>query len=93
VLRHEHDNYFLTKHQYTGNPWVISTLWLTQYYAINNNLEAAKQLFDWSLKRQMRSGAISEQFDPETGMSLGVTPLVWSHSEMVNTILDLSKYV
>jgi len=93
VLRHEHDNYFLTKHQYTGNPWVISALWMSQYYAINSRLDDAKDLFNWAIKRQLNSGALSEQFDPETGYSLGVTPLVWSHAEMVNTILDLSKYV
>jgi len=93
VLRHEHDNYFLSKHQYTGNPWVVSSLWLSQYYAINNRLDEAKTLFEWSIKRQLPSGAISEQFDPESGQPLGVTPLVWSHSEMVNTILDLSKYI
>jgi len=33
---------------------------------------------------------LSEQFDPETGAPLGVTPLVWSHAELVNTLLDLA---
>jgi GH15 family glucan-1,4-alpha-glucosidase len=92
VVRYENDPYFLSKHKYTGNPWIICTLWLAQYYATINKMDEAKKLLDWSLARKMVSGALSEQFDPETGMALSVTPLVWSHAEMVNTILDLSKY-
>jgi GH15 family glucan-1,4-alpha-glucosidase len=93
VLRYEHDNYFLTNHDYIGNPWIVSTLWMSQYYATTNQIDKAKELLDWSLSRALDSGALSEQFDPETGSCLGVTPLVWSHAEMVNTILDLSRYI
>jgi len=91
VLRYENDNYFLTKHQYKGNPWIVSTLWLAQYYSGTGETEKAHKLLDWAQQRELPSGALSEQFDPETGAPLGVTPLVWSHSEMVNTLLDLSK--
>jgi GH15 family glucan-1,4-alpha-glucosidase len=91
VLRYEHDNYFLTKRDYIGNPWIVSTLWLAQYYATAGRSEDAKTLLDWSLARELSSGVLSEQFDPETGSPLGVTPLVWSHAELVNTLLDLSK--
>lgn len=89
VLRYEHDNYFLTKRQFIGNPWIVSTLWLAQYYTISGQIDKARQLLDWSLAHELPSGALSEQFDPETGASLGVTPLVWSHAELVNTLLDL----
>jgi len=92
VLRYEQDGYFLTKRQFAGNPWIVSTLWLSQYYATVKQTDKAQQLLDWALARTLPSGALSEQFDPETGAPLGVTPLVWSHAEMVNTILDLSKY-
>jgi GH15 family glucan-1,4-alpha-glucosidase len=91
VLRYEDDNYFRTKQQYSGNPWVVSSLWLAQYYATAGRTEDATKLLQWALDRQLPSGVLSEQFDPETGAPLGVTPLVWSHSEMVNTLLDLSK--
>jgi GH15 family glucan-1,4-alpha-glucosidase len=93
VLRYEHDNYFLAKHQYSGNPWVVSTLWLAQYYGSIGNIEAAKPLLQWAIDRELPSGVISEQFDPEDGSPLGVTPLVWSQAEMVNTILDLCKQI
>ncbi len=91
VLRYENDNYFLTKHDYKGNPWLVSTLWLAQYYATTNQIDKARPLLEWALARELPSGALSEQFDPETGTPLGVTPLVWSHAEIVNTLLDLSK--
>jgi GH15 family glucan-1,4-alpha-glucosidase len=92
VLRYENDNYFLTKHQYIGNPWIVGTLWLAQYYGSINKIDRAKELLEWSLARKVNSGVLSEQFDPETGSPLSVMPLVWSHAEMVNTLLDLSKY-
>jgi len=91
VLRYENDNYFLSKRQYKGNPWVVATLWLAQYYMGIGQADKAKQLLDWGLARELPSGVLSEQFDPEGGAPLGVTPLVWSHAEMVNTILDLSR--
>jgi glucoamylase len=90
VLRYEQDNYFLTKRQFVGNPWIVSTLWLAQYYGTAGQSDKALELLDWALARELPSGVLSEQFDPETGSPLGVTPLVWSHAEMVNTLLDLS---
>lgn len=91
VLRYEDDNYFRTKRQYKGNPWVVSALWLAQYYSAVGRGAEASALLDWSLARESTSGILGEQFDPESGISLGVTPLVWSHAEMVNTLLDLSQ--
>jgi glucoamylase len=91
VLRYEQDSYFLTKNQYSGNPWVVCTLWLAQYYGAVGNVEKAMPLLEWALARQLPSGVLSEQFDPENGSPLGVTPLVWSHAEMVNTLLDLCQ--
>jgi GH15 family glucan-1,4-alpha-glucosidase len=89
VARYENDNYFLTKREYRGNPWVVTTLWLAQFYATSGKTEEANKLLDWALAHELPSGALSEQYDPEDGSPLGVTPLVWSHAEMINTILDL----
>lgn len=91
VVRDEKDGYFLAKQQYKGNPWIVCTLWLAQYYCAIKQTDKAAQLIDWALARQQSSGTLSEQFDPETGDAIGVTPLVWSHAEMINTILDLAK--
>ena len=89
VIRDEHDGYFLLKTQYNGNPWVVCSLWLAQYYLATNRKEDGINLIDWALSRSETSGALSEQFDPESGYAIGVTPLVWSHAELVNTLLDL----
>ena len=92
VIRYEHDNYFLTKN-YSGNPWLVSTLWLAQYYASTEQFDKAQELLAWSLARETESGVLSEQFDPETNAPLSVLPLVWSHAELINTILDLAQEV
>jgi glucoamylase len=92
VVRYEHDNYFLTKPEYIGNPWAVSTLWLAQYYIMTGSPDPANILIKWALDREQSSGVLSEQFDPVTGLPLGVTPLVWSHAELVNSLLDTNKY-
>jgi GH15 family glucan-1,4-alpha-glucosidase len=90
VLRYEHDEYFLAKNQYKGNPWIVCTMWLAQYYHAAQDEQAANDLVAWAIARRMQSGALSEQFDPETGFAIGVTPLVWSHAELMNTVLDIA---
>ena len=88
VIRFEHDDYFLAKRQFKGNPWIVCTLWLAQVYlALGRDVEA-QSLLAWSRDRAGASGVLSEQFDPEDGHQLGVTPLVWSHAELINTVLD-----
>ena len=92
IIRYPGDDYFLTKHKYGGNPWIVCTLWLAQYYHAAGRQTEAMQLLDWALARRSPSGVLSEQFDPESGAPLGVAPLVWSHAELINTILDLHSH-
>ena len=91
VIRYEHDNYFLGKQKYSGNPWIVCTLWLAQYLLTVQRVDEAQKLLEWALDRRMSSGVLSEQFDPEDGAPISVAPLVWSHAELVNTLLDLYK--
>ncbi len=88
VLRYEHDNYFLKDQKFLGNPWIVTTLWLAQYLIATSNNNEADKYINWALDRRLPSGILSEQFDPENGTPLGVAPLVWSHAEVVNTLLD-----
>ncbi len=90
AARYENDKYFLSKQQYTGNPWFVTTLWMAQYYLRANNNEKAYQCLNWVLEHTLTSKVLSEQVDPETGMIVSVAPLVWSHAELINTILDLN---
>ncbi len=89
--RYEHDQYFTTNPPYMGNPWFVTTLWLAQYYIRQKNIARAKELLDWSMKHMLPSGVMAEQVHPEKGDPISVTPLVWSHAEFVNTVLDLSR--
>ncbi len=91
VVRDEHDGYFLAKQQYEGNPWIVCTLWLAQYFNTLGDRDQARALLQWALDRRLPSGSLSEQFDPETGDAISVTPLVWSHAEFINTVLDIAK--
>jgi len=91
VIRYPDDDYFLQKPQYHGNPWIVCTLWLAQYYQACGRQTEAQDLLQWALDRRLPSGMLSEQFDPEDGAPLGVAPLVWSHAELINTILDLAE--
>jgi GH15 family glucan-1,4-alpha-glucosidase len=89
VIRFPGDDYFLTK-PYAGNPWIVCSLWLAQYYQALDKHDEATKLLDWAMARTVTSGVLSEQFDPEDGQPLGVAPLVWSHAEVINTALDLA---
>ncbi len=87
--RFEHDGYFLSSPEYMGNPWIVTTLWYAQYRIQQGDTEGAKHYLSWVQERAMPSGVLPEQVDPINGAITSVTPLVWSHAELINTILDL----
>lgn len=89
--RYENDAYFRKDSTYLGNPWVVTTLWLAQYYIKTHQADKARHYIEWALKCALPSGVMSEQVDPVDATTLSVTPLVWSHAEFINTILDLSR--
>lgn len=86
--RYEHDTYFACDPPHLGNPWFVTTLWMAQYYLqLARNPDAAT-LVEWTLAHALPSGVLSEQVNPTDGSPLSVTPLVWSHAELINTLLD-----
>lgn len=89
--RYENDDYFRSEPAYQGNPWIITGLWLAQYYVRTGQSDKGRELISWSIQKSLPSGALPEQVHPETGAPLSVTPLVWSHAELANTILDVMK--
>lgn len=88
--RYEDDNYFASDPKYVGNPWFVTTLWMAQYYIKAHKPENAAKYLDWTIKHILPSGALSEQINPTNGSPLSVAPLVWSHAEFINTVLDLA---
>ncbi len=89
--RYTHDRYFASDPPYFGNPWFVSTLWLAQVQMHYGMADEAKKLVNWTLNHTLPSGVLSEQIDPTNGEIKSVAPLIWSHAELINTLLDLSK--
>ena len=89
--RYENDNYFAQDPPFLGNPWFVTTLWVAQYYIRIGDLEKAEHYIDWTLRHSYNSGVLSEQINPTTGAVVSVAPLVWSHAEVINTILDIDQ--
>lgn len=91
VARYVDDYYFRVSYDVPGNPWIITTLWLAQYYIRKAKTEAdfepAIKLLHWAKDRALKSGVLSEQMNPYTGEQLSASPLVWSHAEFVSTVI------
>lgn len=89
AARYETDYYFRVSDKYYGNPWFVTTLWVAQYYLQTQQKEKAEEFVQWTIQHALPSGILSEQIHPETGEPISVTPLVWSHAELINILLDL----
>ncbi len=92
LARYTGDYYARVVETYPGNPWIITTMWLAQA-----KIRGAKQLADlerplellkWAVDRADSTGILGEQFHPDTGVNLTVSPLTWSHAEFIGTCLD-----
>lgn len=88
--RYEFDHYFETNPQYHGNAWFVTTLWLAQFYIRTRQLDKAQQYINWTIAHSLPSGVLSEQINSDTGAPVSVAPLVWSHAEFINTVLDIT---
>jgi len=89
--RYENDTYFASQPPHLGNPWFVTTLWVAQYYVQLARNPDAEKLVEWTMEHALPSGVLSEQVNPTDGSPLSVTPLVWSHAELINTLLDLHQ--
>ena len=78
-----------------GNPWFISTLWLGEYFIDSaedlGELQTALPYLEWCGKNALPSGVLAEQVHPLTGSPLCVSPLTWSHSAFVWTVIKYTN--
>lgn len=93
VARYEGDTYCSPdRRRLPGNPWLVCTLWLSQYRTARardlRSLEHALAPLHWAAQRALASGVLPEQVDPRTGDYLSVSPLTWSHATFVAAVLD-----
>ncbi len=89
VIRYYNDNYFRVDEKSPGNPWIMTSLWLAQIYISLKKTQDAKPIIDWVINYASSGGTLSEQRNPHTNSPISVDPLVWSHAELINTIIDL----
>jgi GH15 family glucan-1,4-alpha-glucosidase len=65
-------------------------MWLAQWYIAvartADDLKPARDIIDWVVQHQLPGGLLSEQLDPHTGAPLSVSPLTWSHAELIVTV-------
>ncbi len=95
VARYENDYY----HQISqdtqnvpGNPWIICTLWLAEWYIAKAKtlpeLAKALDILDWVRRHTLESGVLAEQLHPYSGDPMSVSPLTWSHATVVMTVRE-----
>jgi GH15 family glucan-1,4-alpha-glucosidase len=91
MARYEGDSYHFKGGNYPGNPWILTTMWLAQYYAeiahTKSDLEKVKHYISWAANHANPAGILPEQLDPYTGAHLSASPLVESHAEYIITVL------
>ncbi len=89
-VRYENDNYYRMSDADTPNPWVITTLWMAQYFikkAVKlTDLKEPLALLEWTCSHATTGGVLAEQMHPNTRVHLSTAPLVWSHAEYVLTV-------
>lgn len=85
------DNYCRRDALKPANPWFISALWIAQFIISKasslQDLDEAKDIIE-NVAKFSYFHMLSEQIDSVDGSILSATPLVWSHSEFVRTILE-----
>lgn len=92
IARYEGDSYHFKGGNYPGNPWVITTMWLAQYYISiakdESDMKNVLKYVDWVVKYSNPAGILPEQLDPYIGEHLSASPLVESQAEYVTTIIE-----
>lgn len=88
IPRYENDYYHRTDPNSLGNWWIITSLWLAQYYGMTQQPERVTAILDWVKSHTDSSGILPEQLNPANGEFMSVAPLTWSHAEYIATLLD-----
>jgi GH15 family glucan-1,4-alpha-glucosidase len=91
IARYQNDYYHQVSkdiEKVPGNPWIISTLWLAEWYIAKEDLDKGRELLEWVVSHASESGVLSEQIHPYNNQPLSVSPLTWSHSTFVLTVIE-----
>ncbi len=94
TARYQGDKYCTVDESKPGNPWFIASLWIAQFVIAKaesiEELKEAQEKIE-NVAKFSTSHVLSEQINPNTGENISATPLVWSHSEFVRTVIEYNK--
>lgn len=92
IARFENDGYMRTTEDFAGNAWFLCTLWLADHSialaGTTKELSEAVKFLEWAVASALPSGVLAEQMNPLTGDHVSVSPLTWSHSTFVATVMN-----
>ena len=91
IARYQNDYYHQVSkdiEKVPGNPWIICTLWLAEWYIARGDLDKGRELLQWVVNHASESGILAEQIHPYNNQPLSVSPLTWSHSTFVLTVVE-----
>ena len=92
LARYSNDAFRRVSLDTPGNPWFIATLRLARWYIAaaksTADLAGTLEILSWTVKHALASGVLSEQLDPYTGRPVSATPLLWSHAEYVQAVVE-----
>ncbi len=74
-----------------GNPWSLSTLWLSLYYVNAGQWPEPHGHLEWCVRHTTPHGFFPEQLDKRTGAPVSAVPLAWSHAWFIALMHDLVK--
>ena len=74
---------FSSDTNYGGNPWIISTCWLSIHHSMVGDAATGRALLSWAASHATGLGMLSEQVDKNDGTVRSAVPLAWSHAMFV----------
>ncbi len=86
--RYENDDFYQQNREGPSNPWIITTLWMAQYFIAIDDLNKALEILEWVADRALPSGVLAEQINPLTKEPLSVSPLTWSHGAFIAAVQE-----
>ena len=85
IKRYEDDIYV------GGNPWILTTLWLSHYRFATGDVKEGRKHIQWALDHRTETGLLPEQIDKNTGETAWVVPLTWSHAMFILAVFMLAE--
>jgi len=83
IMRYQGDEYI------GGNPWILTTLWLSICFHLIGERQKAVHYFHWAVKHRSHLDLLAEQVDKFSGRPAWALPLAWSHAMFILAVFFL----